>query len=238
MVHAEGPPPTRHQSADNEANAYNALYERPALLALLGDLKGKRVLDAGCGAGPLAHAMLARGATVTGLEISESMVKLARERLGRQATVHVADLAQPLTMCGDAAFDLVAASLVLHYIEHWEPPLREFRRVLVPGGLLAISTHHPTMDWQLAGGSYFETHQITETWSKRGVAAEVTFWRRPLIAMIAAFRSTGFAIDDIVEPMPAPECAERFPDAYIELTTAPRYLFFRLRASRDGRSGD
>ena len=59
-------------------------------------------------------------------------------------------------------------------------------------------------------------------------AATVTFWRRPLTAMIAAFRSTGFLIEDIVEPMPLAECAERFPDAYVKLTTAPRFLFFRL----------
>ena len=52
-------------AADNEANATNALYERPAMLALLRDLRGKRVLDAGCGAGALAEAMLERGASVT-----------------------------------------------------------------------------------------------------------------------------------------------------------------------------
>jgi ubiquinone/menaquinone biosynthesis C-methylase UbiE len=134
-------------AADNEANATNALYERPAMLALLGDLRGKRVLDAGCGAAALAEAMLERGASVTGLEISESMANLARRRLAQRATVHVVDLAQPLTMCTDASFDVIAASLVLHCLERWEPTLREFGRVLVPGGVVARSTHHPTMDW-------------------------------------------------------------------------------------------
>jgi ubiquinone/menaquinone biosynthesis C-methylase UbiE len=144
-------------------------------------------LDAGCGAGALAEAMLERGASVTGLEISEGMAQLARERLGQRASVHVADLAQPLTMCADASLDLVVASLVLHYLERWEPTLGEFGRVLVPGGVTA---------------------------------------------MIAAFRSTGFVIDDLVEPMPVAECAERFPDQYISLTTAPRFLFVRLRKPR------
>src|SRR5438270_9311114 len=90
-------------AADNEANATNALYERPAMLALIGVLSGKRVLDAGCGAGALAAAMLERGANITGLEISEGMANLARRRLGPHASVYVADLAQPLTMCGDAS---------------------------------------------------------------------------------------------------------------------------------------
>lgn len=217
-------------AGDNEANAYNALYERPAMLAILGDLRGKRVLDAGCGAGALAEAMLERGASVTGLEISAGMANLARQRLGQQAVIHVADLAQPLSMCADGSFDLVAASLVLHYLEHWEPTLREFSRVLVPGGALAVSTHHPTMDWHTSGGSYFETRRISEAWRKGGLDARVTFWRRPLTAMTAAFRSAQFVIDELVEPMPLAACAEQFPNDYLKLTTAPRFLFFRLRS--------
>jgi SAM-dependent methyltransferase len=216
-------------AADNEANAFNALYERPAMLALLGEIDGKRVLDAGCGAGALAEAMLARGAAVTGLELSRSMAELARARLGSRATVHVGDLARPLAMFADGSFDLVAASLVLHYLEHWEPTLRELARVLVPGGAVALSTHHPTMDWRSAGGGYFETRRITETWRKGGREATVSFWRRPLTAMVAAFRAGGLAVDDLVEPMPVDECAERFPDDYATLTTSPRFLFFRLR---------
>ena len=215
-------------AADNEANAFNALYERPAMLALLGDVSGRRVLDAGCGAGALAEALLQRDAVVTGLELSERMAELARTRLGARATVHVGDLARPLAMFADGSFDLIAASLVLHYLERWEPALREFARVLVPGGAVALSTHHPTMDWQLAGGSYFETRRITETWRKGGEQATVTFWRRPLTAMVAAFRASGFVIEDIVEPMPVTACAERFPEDYAKLTTAPRFLFVRL----------
>jgi len=166
---------------------------------------------------------------VTGLEISRGMAELARRRLDQRVRIEVADLGQPLTMCADESFDIVAASLVLHYLEHWEPTLAELRRVLVPGGVLAISTHHPTMDWPLSGGGYFEMRQITETWHKGDTAGTVTFWRRPLTAMVASIRSTGFVIDDIVEPMPAAECEARFPDAYVTLTTAPRFLFFRLQ---------
>jgi SAM-dependent methyltransferase len=218
-------------AADNEANAFNGLYERPAMLELLGDVSGRRVLDAGCGAGTLAEALLQRGAVVTGIEVSERMAELARTRLGERATVHVGDLGRPLAMFADGSFDMIAASLVLHYLEHWEPTLRELARVLVPGGAVALSTHHPTMDWQLAGGgsSYFETRQISETWRKGGEQTTVTFWRRPLTAMIAAFRASGFVIEDIVEPMPVAACAERFPEDYARLTTAPRFLFVRLR---------
>jgi hypothetical protein len=46
-------------SAENEANLFNAYYERPATLALAGDVTGRRILDAGCGSGsgPLFAAL-------------------------------------------------------------------------------------------------------------------------------------------------------------------------------------
>ncbi len=100
-------------STENEANLFNAYYERPAMLGLAGDVSGRRILDAGCGSGPLSAAMRARGAVVTGLDASAAMVDLARRRLGEDADLHVADLGAPLPFA-DAEFDDVVASLVLH----------------------------------------------------------------------------------------------------------------------------
>jgi 2-polyprenyl-3-methyl-5-hydroxy-6-metoxy-1,4-benzoquinol methylase len=53
-------------SAENEVSLLNAYYERPATLALAGDVAGRRILDAGCGSGPLSAALRDRGAVVTG----------------------------------------------------------------------------------------------------------------------------------------------------------------------------
>lgn len=216
-------------AAKNETGPFNALYERPATLSLLGDVAGKRVLDAGCGSGVLAAELVARGARVTGIEVSAGMADLARERLDRDVPIQVADLAQPLDFLSDASFDTVVSSLVLHYIEDWTTPLGTFARVLVPGGVAVISTHHPTMDWQLAGGSYLETRRYTDTWNVGGKPVDVTCWRRPLAAMFGALRSAGFEVEDIAEPLPLPECEARFPDAYQKLVSAPRFIFFRLR---------
>jgi ubiquinone/menaquinone biosynthesis C-methylase UbiE len=217
-------------AADNAASAFNAYYERPATMSLVGEVAARRVLDVGCGAGPLTAWLVDHGAVVTAMDVSPAMVQLARARVGDRATFLVADLAQPLAFAADTTFDLVVASLVLHYVRSWEEPLLEFRRVLKPDGAVVFSTHHPAMDWQLhSPDDYFACKQVTETWSKRSREFDVTFWRRPLTAMAEAIASAGFLIDRLIEPMPSPELRDRDRDAYELLCTRPQFLFFRLR---------
>lgn len=82
-------------TSENETNLINAHYERPAMLALAGDVAGRRILDAGCGAGALSAALRDRGALVSGFDASSGMLELARRRLGEGADLRVADLGSP-----------------------------------------------------------------------------------------------------------------------------------------------
>ena len=216
-------------TADNDDGPYNAYYERPATIALLGDLEGKDVLEVGCGAGPLTQYLVEHAARVTASDVSAEMMRLARTRVGDRARFVVANIEEPLSFATDGSFDVVVASLVMHYVRDWEPVLREFRRVLRPSGAVVFSTHHPTMDWELAPADYFETRQITETWKKGSGKYEVTFWRRPLTAMTHAIAASGFVIEQLVEPEPLRELYARSPRDYSILATRPRFLFFRLR---------
>src|SRR2546423_14238815 len=93
-------------TAENETSLMNAYYERPATLALAGDVTGRRILDAGCGSGLLFAALRERGAIVTGFDKSAGMLKLARRRLGAEADLRVADLAGPLPYPGNAFDDV------------------------------------------------------------------------------------------------------------------------------------
>jgi SAM-dependent methyltransferase len=221
-------------SAENEANLVNAYYERPAMLALAGDVAGRRILDAGCGAGPLSAALRDRGAIVTGFDKSAGMIELARRRLGGDADLQVADLGSALPFPDDT-FDDVTASLVLHYLEDWGPALAELRRVLRPGGRLIVSVEHPfaiTLMHREAGrkADYFATSNRTEEWTMGGQTARMSFWDRPLHAMTGAFTAAGFRIAVISEPAPAPAARELFPDV---IAAKPRFLcflFFVLQA--------
>jgi ubiquinone/menaquinone biosynthesis C-methylase UbiE len=218
----------RAYSNDAEHNAFNALYERPESLRLMGDVAGLKVLDAGCGSGAHAAALMARGAIVTGIDKSGGMLALAGKRLGSAAALFESDLAAPLRFA-DGAFDRVLSALALHYIADWSVPLSEFRRVLVPGGRLVISTHHPFCDHVLAGSrDYFGTFQLDDRWEKGGEVMDMRYWRRPLHAMTAALSSAGFTIDTITEPLPLPEARERFPADYKLLSTQPQFLFFAV----------
>ncbi|MER6949251.1 methyltransferase domain-containing protein [Nonomuraea sp. NPDC000554] len=223
-------------TAENETSLLNAYYERPAMLELAGDVTGRRILDAGCGSGPLFAALRDRGAVVTGIDASAGMLELARRRLGADADLRVADLAGPL-LFPDGAFDDVIASLVLHYLEDWGPTLAELRRVLTPGGRLIVSVEHPFAIYlmhRLAGEktNYFETRNRAEEWTMGGQTARLNFWDRPLHAMTDAFTAAGFRISVISEPPPVPAARELFPEVFRELTGTSflGFLFFVLQA--------
>ncbi len=219
-------------SAANETGLYNAYYERPAMLELAGEVTGRRILDAGCGSGPLSEALRDRGAVVTGVDASARMLELARRRLGGNADLVAADLADPLPF-SDGAFDDVVASLVLHYLKDWGPTLTELRRVLTPGGRLLVSVDHPFVAYgiqRLQGHSpnYFETYEWTFDWVLGDQTVQMSFWTRPLHAMIDAFAAAGFRVSVISEPQPVPAARDLFPEAYQVLTTGPNFLFFVL----------
>ena len=105
-------------ASDTEHNAWNALYERPAIVALAGEVRGLSVLDAGCGSGAHAAALIERGANVSGFDLSEGMLAIARQRLGDVVPLQRADLTRRLPYA-DAQFDLIVCALALHYVEQF-----------------------------------------------------------------------------------------------------------------------
>jgi SAM-dependent methyltransferase len=221
-------------AASNENNLINAYYERPAMLALAGDVAGRRILDADCGSGPLFAALRNRGAIVTGFDKSSGMVELARRRLGDDADLQVAELGRPLPFTDDT-FDDVTASLVLHYLEDWGPALAELRRVLKPGGRLIVSVDHPfvtSLMHREAGHEpdYFATYNWVDEWTVGGQTALFSFWARPH-AMTDAFTAAGFRIAVISEPAPAPDTPrELLPDGLADRRRFLCFLFFVLQA--------
>lgn len=222
-------------AAENESNLVNAYYERPAVLALAGDVAGRRILDAGCGSGVLSSELRARGASVSGIDASAAMLELAKRRLGDDAALQLVDLRGPLPF-ETGTFDDVVVSLVLHYLKDWGPTLLEFRRVLTAGGRLIVSVDHPFAVHAIQRRSglttdYFATYDWTEKWTMGGRhTASMRFWNRPLHAMTDSFSAAGFRLAVISEPQPVASARQLFPDEFDALATSPCFLFFVLNA--------
>ena len=214
-------------AAGIDAAPYNALYERPAMLSLLPDVAGARVLDAGCGSGWYSEQLLARGARVTSLDESAAMVGHARARLRDAAEVRVHDLSHPLAFAENASFDGVFSALVLHYLRDWSTPLAEFRRILKPGGWLLFSTHHPAADAALfTPERYLDVEPVEDWWKWVGA---VRFFRRPLCEVINPLADAGFAIQRLVEPLPTEAFREAKPEAYARILRQPAFLIVLAR---------
>lgn len=204
---------------------YNAHYDRPAMLELTGDVRGKDVLDAGCGPGLYAEHFVDRGAMVVGIDNSPAMVALATERVTGSATFRVHDLDQPLDWLPTASFDVALSALVLHHLSDPTTLMRELHRVLRPSGIAVISNQHPTSDWARLGGSYFAVEDFTETWSRGWV---VRARRAPLQYWCDAFTDAGFLIQRFVEPRPAESMKDAYPKDWEKLHREPAFFAVRL----------
>lgn len=209
---------------------YNAHYDRPACLSLLGEVAGKRVLDAACGPGLYAAELVSRGAQVIGFDQSPRMVELSQERVP-SGEFHVHSLGSSIDWLPDDSVDLVLFALALEYVDDRVSALRELRRVLRPSGALVLSRMHPTGDWLRHPGSYFDVRVIEEVWSK---GWRVRYWLAPLERTCEELHEAGFLIERLLEPRPTPAAADIDPTDYERLSREPSG-FLTIRAVPDPR---
>lgn len=129
---------------DREVNALVAI-ETPYVEAILSELAVTTALDAAAGTGRHALRLARRGVQVTALDQSPEMLAVARAHAAREALpigFHEGDLGDPLPF-GDASFDLVISALALCHIPQLAEAVREFARVVKPGGTVLVTDWHP-----------------------------------------------------------------------------------------------
>ena len=97
---------------------------------------GGEVLDVACGTGDMVVALQKQGARVTGVDLSEAMLALARRKVGAGATLRQGD-AEALPF-EEALFDAVTCAFGVRNFVHLEQGLEEMLRVLKPGGRMVI----------------------------------------------------------------------------------------------------
>jgi ubiquinone/menaquinone biosynthesis C-methylase UbiE len=129
---------------DREVNPLIAI-ETPHVERMVADLKIDTALDAATGTGRHALRLARQGIRVTGIDQSPEMLAVARAS-ATQAEVavefHLGSLEGPLPFA-EAQFDLVICALALSHVQNLRGAIREFARVLRPGGAVIISDFHP-----------------------------------------------------------------------------------------------
>jgi ubiquinone/menaquinone biosynthesis C-methylase UbiE len=145
-----------------------------SLLARAGQIAGAEVLELGCGTGDLTLQLLARGANLTALDLSDGMVGIARERVDRFSRARASFVAAPVERCGlpTESFDLVIGKWIFHHADIGGAA-REIRRVLRPGGravflensglnpVLTFARNHLTGRWGIPRYGTNDEHPLS-----------------------------------------------------------------------------
>lgn len=180
-----------------------------AELRLLGDLKGKRVLEIGCGGGQCSVAFAKQGATAIGVDFSAEQLAFAR-RLCEAEEVRVdlrqGDMADLAFLRADS-IDLVFSAFAFQYVEDLNRVFRQVHRVLKVGAPLVFSLPHPAyamIDDEadpdlLIRRSYFDRSPIEFKWG----GFDFTAFHHPFAELYMGLIRASYRVDLVLEPEPA-----------------------------------
>lgn len=224
---------------DNEANANN-LFEIPALFSMMPDLKGKKVLDLGCGFGEHCRQFVNRGAEkVVGIDISEKMLEVARVE---NCDPKITYLNMPMEdIAGlEERFDVVVSSLAFHYVEDFEGVIRNIHSLLKENGIFIFSQENPLCTCHSGGNRWTrdengnKLHLNLADYGVEGERKTVWFvddvkkYHRTFSTIVNALIEAGFTIEKMIEPLPTEELLEKYPD-YGDLFHKPDFLLIRVK---------
>jgi 2-polyprenyl-3-methyl-5-hydroxy-6-metoxy-1,4-benzoquinol methylase len=220
----------------------------PELIDLIGDVAGRRILDAGCGDGTLVELLTSQGAVAIGVDSAAEMAQIASSRVGEDR-IHEHDITTPLP--GHAAaepFDGIVANMVFHCLDRIDSALEALAGALRTGGWLVFSILHPAFhqspeqitalkrlteeggDWSFrVTAPYLQEIRFQKTIADSPVT--VTHIHRPISEYMNALAGAGFAVEAIREPLLAGP-SSRIP-RYYHASVIPRFLLVRARLCFD-----
>ena len=203
-------------------------------LRLLGDLKGRRVLDLGCGAAQASIACAKQGATVIGVDSSAEQLTLARQLCEQEAVrveLRQGDLAD-LAFLNSDSIDLVFSASAFDYVEDIGRAFRQCHRVLKVGAPLVFSCKHPM--WQvldedsspplLSRRAYFD-HTPVDV-ERSGVT--LTEYPHTFADLTLGLARASLRIETIIEPEPS-SAGPRSPWWREAERLIPRTIIFKAR---------
>ena len=219
---------------------FNDLIETPILMSMMPDLKGKRVLDVGCGMGQHAKQYSDMGAlSVLGTDISEKMLAFAREN-NSAGNIEYRRLPFEDLEKLDGQFDVITSSLAFDYAEDFREVLKKIFDLLVPGGRLVFSTSHPiSTAYDGVYDRYTRTADRKRLYANlhnynveglrkfKWVVDDYEVYHRRFSSLINDIVSAGFIIEECQESNLPSEIIEQYPDKFDGLYHQPDFIFFR-----------
>ncbi len=236
-------------------------FNNPATFAMLGDIRGKAILDVACGEGYNARLLSGKGASVTGIDFSDRMVGLARAEEEREPlgiTYRVMDAADMKGIDG-STFDIATCLMVYMDFEDIEGVTHEIARVLKPRGFAIISMPHPCfeMSWQdgkkVAGwvfenegdplnrgkplyvkqSDYFRTGRYEINWNMPRLTNhfKTISFKRTLTDYVSTLGKHGLYISELVEPKPTEEGLAKDPSSEKHLRVPESIIFKAVKVA-------
>jgi len=194
----------------------NRIYAQLAdvLWQSLGDVRGRTVLDVGCGAGWFSRLLIDAGAVVVGVDGALELLKIAGQAAPTSTFIEH-DLVAGLPAL-DRQFDRVVALMVLQDLPSIDALLASVRDVLSPGGRLIFTMPHPCFFQMrsrrddVSGRLYrmVPAYLAPEVWRIESFGGH-NHYHRSLTFYFEALRAAGFAVTRLYEPehMPGPGTA-------------------------------
>jgi SAM-dependent methyltransferase len=215
---------------------YNEFLEMPSTISLLGNVKGKKILDFRCGTGIYAKLLVKKGAKVKGFDISKEMVDIAKKENPKLDLKVGSGYKIPF----NEKFDIVLASLVVHYLKDWDKILKEVGRVLKKGGYFIFSTGNPVAEVRkkiLVGdkkvsvlGNYFKEKKIYGPWkNNKGKKMKMSSYHKTYETIIKTIVRNKFEIVDYKDCFPAIEGKKLFPKEYAEYSKKPMFCVWKIK---------
>lgn len=128
---------TREEKAPERA--YNEFLEKPCMINAISNIKGKTLLDIGCGSGEHIKEYLKKGAKAEGVDISSTMIEIAKKKLPN-IQFKVGSISK---LPFKKKFDVVTSSLTMNYVPDLKKAFAEVSRVLKKGGMFYYSDISP-----------------------------------------------------------------------------------------------
>lgn len=202
----------------------------PCIFSLLGHIQGRSIADACCGQGYLARALARHGARVVGVDISASMLAVAKQRTmdqGLAADYVQADVTQPLPLARQ--FHAAICTLALMDIYDYQAAIQNISAVLFDGAQFIVSLVHPV---HFHNTDYFDTEmpRLHAGLARQGI--NVHYWQRPLEDYANALAAASFCIRQIKEPRPSQAAMRHYPDELAGRDRQPSFIV--LQAIKHG----